>query len=94
MNPYDYAIKLISIHLDLGKAWKLKDEIADFHRSATLETAPKEIKNIIQNLLNSEINELIRFGYTMINWKKEIIHLPSTELYIMCRRKQKDFCRI
>lgn len=74
MNPYDYAMKLISIHPDLEKAWKLKDEITDFYRSATLETAPKEIENIIQDLLNSEINELIRFGYTMINWKKEIIN--------------------
>lgn len=74
MNPYDYAMKLISIHPDLEKAWKLKDEIADFYRSATLETAPEEIENIIQDLLNSEINELIRFGYTMISWKKEIIN--------------------
>lgn len=41
MNHNDYAMKLISIHPNLEKTWKLKDKIPDFYRSATLETASK-----------------------------------------------------
>ncbi|MFR6360731.1 transposase [Amedibacterium intestinale] len=74
MNPYDYAMKLISIHPDLEKAWKLKDEIAGFYCSCTLKNAPEEIERIIQDFLHSEIDELVKFGYTMINWKNEIVH--------------------
>ena len=74
MNPYDYAMKLISIHPDLEKAWKLKDVIAGFYCSCTLKNAPEEIERIIQDFLHSEIDELVKFGYTMINWKNEIVH--------------------
>lgn len=74
MNPYDIAVKLISIHPDIGKAWELKDEVTDFYITNTLDTAPEALDMIIKKLRESGIDEMVKFSYTMFNWKKEIIH--------------------
>ena len=74
MNPYDIAIKLISIHPDIGKAWELKDEVTDFYITNTLDTAPEALNAMIRKLRESGIDEMVKFSYTMFNWKKEIIN--------------------
>lgn len=78
LNPYDLAKKLVSIHPDLGKAWELKDEVNDFYRSNTIDTAPEELNKLIKKLRESGIEELEHFAQTMFNWRNEIIHSFST----------------
>lgn len=74
LNPYDFAMKLVSIHPDIETAWNLKDEVAEFYRSSTLKTASKDIEIIIKKMIHSGIPELVKFGYTLSNWKEEIIN--------------------
>lgn len=74
LNPYDIAQKLVSIHPDINKAWELKDEVTDFYVSNTIQTAPEAIETLIKHFRESNIEELVAFSKTMINWKNEIIN--------------------
>ncbi len=78
LNPYDIAKKLVSIHPDLDKAWELKDEVNDFYRSNTIDTAPEALNILVKKLRDSGIEELQHFAQTMFNWKNEIINSFST----------------
>ena len=74
MNPYDYANALVSIHLDINTAWELKDELTDFYVSNTLETAPAALKKVITDFRESNVEEMVKFSYTLANWQTEIIN--------------------
>lgn len=74
MNPYDYANALVSIHPDINKAWELKDELTDFYVSNTLETAPAALKKVITDFRESNVEEMVKFSYTLANWQTEIIN--------------------
>jgi transposase len=78
MNPYDLAKKLVSIHPDLEKAWELKDEVNDFYRTNTIDTAEEALNALMEKLRNSGIEELEHFAKTMFNWRKEIINSFTT----------------
>ena len=74
LNYYDIRNLIEAIHPDLKAAWRLKDEVVDFYDNNTYDTAEEALNNLIQRFFQSGIPEMIQYGKTLRNWKKEIIN--------------------
>lgn len=85
MNPYDLAMKLIGIHPDINTAWAMKDAFRDFYQNNTIESAPEALKNLMEQMRGCGIEELMKFSYTLYNWKEEILnsfHISYVEYHV------------
>ena len=59
---------------DLKIAYYLKEEYIYFNETASVETAPERLSQLIQAFGNSNIEEYIEFYNLLINWYDEIIN--------------------
>lgn len=74
MNFYDIREKMLEIDDSIRKAYDLKKKFRDFYSKNDRNGANKNIDALIQDFLASDIEEMNRFGHTMIKWKNEIIN--------------------
>lgn len=73
LNYYDIRVLIEAIHPDLRTAWILKDDVVDFYKKNTYETAQDALKALIRRFSSSNIPEMIQFGKTLRNWQTEIV---------------------
>lgn len=65
---------LLNIDPRLSKAYRLVQDYREFNKTARFESAEPELEDLIERFLDSGENSLIEFGYTLSNWKQEIIN--------------------
>lgn len=65
---------LLNIDSRLSKAYKLVQDYREFNKTARFESAEPELDDLIERFIDSGENSLIEFGYTLSNWKQEIIN--------------------
>lgn len=74
LNYYDINEIMMNIETDLTVAMNLKYDIDMFFKKCSIETARKELEEIIKSYRATGINEIVSFTNTLINWKNEIIN--------------------
>lgn len=74
LNYYDLLDLLLDVNSELKLAYTLKEMYLLFNRTATFETARKELQLMINDLQNSKIKEYEEIYKMLINWSEEIIN--------------------
>ncbi|MCF0246941.1 MAG: ISL3 family transposase [Ileibacterium sp.] len=74
MNKFELLRNLRSLSWEIEKAYDFKNELSDFYRNETLETAEKKLNEIIRELEKSRIPEMEKFAGTLRSWSREIIN--------------------
>ena len=65
--------RMLNYYDILRTAWILKDDVVDFYKKNTYETAQDALKALIRRFSSSNIPEMIQFGKTLRNWQTEIV---------------------
>lgn len=65
---------LLSIDESLAYAWAIKERYMYFNETATYETAPEWLDDIINDFAQSGIKECIKVSKTLIHWRQNIIN--------------------
>lgn len=74
LNLYDIYNLLLEIEPKLSIAMRFKARLDEFYENCTYETAEKELTEIIDECIHSDMNILIDLSKTLRRWKKEIIN--------------------
>lgn len=74
LNYYEIREMMLAIHPDLRAAWNFKEDIYDFYKNNTVESAPAELDKLIEKMKDSKIAELEQFSKTLRRWRTEIIN--------------------
>ena len=63
---------ILAIDPELDMAWHLKERFTMFNATATYETAPQLLEDLIRDFVLAEIPEFQKFTTAISNWRKEI----------------------
>ena len=69
---------ILSIDPELDMAWHLKERFIVFNATASYETAPKLLEDLIRDFVLANIPEFSKFTGAISNWRKEIVSLNAT----------------
>ena len=65
---------ILSIDPQLDMAWHLKERYTVFNATATYETAPQLLDDLIRDFVLANIPEFSKFTGAISNWRKEIVN--------------------
>lgn len=65
---------LLSIDDRLALAYKLTSKYREFNKTANFQNCSAELEELIDLFINSKLDDFIKVGRTLINWKNEIIN--------------------
>ena len=65
---------ILSIDPQLDMAWHLKERFIVFNATASYETAPKLLEDLIRDFVLANIPEFSKFTGAISNWRKEIVN--------------------
>ena len=65
---------ILSIDPELDMAWHLKERFIVFNATASYETAPKLLEDLIRDFVLANIPEFSKFTGAISNWRKEIVN--------------------
>jgi transposase len=65
---------ILSIDPELDMAWHLKERFIVFNATASYETAPKLLEDLIRDFVLANIPEFSKFTGAINNWRKEIVN--------------------
>lgn len=73
-SKHEVLAKLLSIDENLAEAFNLKEEYREFNLCGTYEEAQYKVDDFIERFKKSHYLEMREVGYTMANWRDEIIN--------------------
>lgn len=73
-NYYQIREKLLDLSPELREAWSLKERLITFYEGNTKEDAEKEFPALVQQFLQSPVEEMQKFGKTLTEWRIEILN--------------------
>ena len=74
MTKYQIIDNMLNLNPTLRLAYELKEEYRNFVATATIDTAEKELLDLITKFKSAHINDYDPFISIMQNWKNEIIN--------------------
>ena len=74
LNYYDIYDLIINMDKRLKEAAELHDRVSRFYKKETVNTAKKELEELIIAFRTSNLKEMNAFANTLVRWKQEIIN--------------------
>lgn len=88
LNRYELREKLLNIDPEIEEIYHYSNCLSDFYRKSTLETAPKALRKLIEDMENASAAEIKAIASTLDEWFVEIInsfHIVKEEYRVSSR---------
>ena len=73
----------------MALAYKLTSKYREFNKTANFQNCSAELEELIDLFINSKLDDFIKVGRTLINWKNEIINsLTYISTYVKNTKEQ------